>query len=317
MSVTGENITLRLFVSDIAGILSLYDNIQVFRSTGDETGPWERIAGSATPAIIVGTDKTEPFALNGKNLYIKINNVTTVGAVFMGADPYSLANAIVDLNTALGALGLAIPSGSSVQMSTTAAGTAASIELTGGTALFSLGFQTGAYDIGENPAIALAPGTQDYTFIDHNGSEDYWYCIRYWNSVTMAVSEYGIPFPAKPIWVMPGTDLITGYANMVDLHGRALKNQLVTVYNVYEPSLRSGFGILGTEVSSEADDDGHVELALVRGSLVEVAFTGTPIRRRIRVPTTGSSFDLLDATLADDEFGIQTILFPIVERRFP
>lgn len=317
MPVTGEIVTLRLFVADIAGILALYDRIQVFRSTGDETGPWEQIAGVLASATVLGDEKTEPFALHGKTVDVKINNVTTVTATFAGADPYSLASALVNLNVALAALGTATADGTSVRMTTTASGTGASVEVVDGDAIFSLGFQDDDYGIGVDVAITLAVGVQDYTYLDYNGSQDYWYRIRYWNSATLAVGEYGIPFPASPIWKLPGTDIITGYANMADLHGRALSHQVVTVYNVYEPSIRSGFGILGTEVRATADDEGHIEVSLVRGSLVEVAFTGTPVRRRIRVPTTGTSFDLLDATLADDEFGIQYITWPVYAHHSP
>lgn len=65
------------------------------------------------------------------------------------------------------------------------------------------------------------------------------------------------------------------------------------------------------------DDDGYAELKLVRGSLVEVMFENTSIRRRLRVPTAGAEFDFLDFTLADDEFGIAVPVLKIAAPHSP
>lgn len=315
MGVTGTTITLRLFVKDLATVIAAYDTIQVFRSTGDIQGPWSPVAESLSTSSMTATQKGEPYALNGKTLELKLDNLTELSIPFAGADPYWGAAAIVDINAVLGILGTADMVDGYLRITTVSDGAAASIQINGGDAYANLGFQEDSYGLGVDAGIPLVIGVPDYTYDDPNGSEDYWYRFRYYNSVSGAHSPYCAPFPALPIYKLPSSSLITGTARLVDISGRALPNQRVIVWNLYEPSITGLYGVFGTQVTAITDNDGFCELSLIRGSLVQVVFEGTSVRRRIRVPTTGSEFDLLDESLADDEFGIQYPTLRIAERR--
>jgi hypothetical protein len=132
-----------------------------------------------------------------------------------------------------------------------------------------------------------------------------------------STSPYSPPFPASPVRKLPSTDLITGTCHLVDLKGNALPNQQIHIFNLFEPSIRSTYAVFGMDEYFKTDADGYAEISLVRGSLVEVAWVGTPVRRRVRVPVTGSEFDLLDASLADDNFGIHQPAIRLLERRSP
>jgi hypothetical protein len=317
MGVTNTDLTVRIFVSDIAGVMASYDQLEVFRSTGDENGPWDEItAASATAATILNT-KLEPYALDGKTLELRIGGVDTITAVFSGADPYTLAQAIIDINTALGPLGTAAEEGGYLRITAADTGTDSSVEVTGGTGYANIGLQLGQYDIGEDVRVPLVPGTQDYTELDHNGSRDYWYRVRYLNSGTGALSEYSVPCPGATFLVLPATDVIIGYVNLTDLSGNAWPNQRIIVSNAFLPSREFTYGVIGLDLNIYTDADGHAEVVLIKGVQVEVAFVGTGMRRRFVVPSSGSSFDLLDPSLADDEFGIQYNSVRIAERRFP
>lgn len=318
MPVTSTNIPIRIFVDDIAAIFALYDEIRVWRSTGDQFGPWTLIAGAPSVASILGDDRTEPFSLNGKTLDLRIHGVTVVPVAFSSSpDPYPAGIAASDIAAALGVLGGASVVNGQVLIQTALAGTDASIEIAGGTGYSYLGFQSYDYGIGSDSAIPLVSGQQDYDYIDHNGSTSYWYRTQFRNSLSGSVSDYSVPFPASKIQQLPSTDLITGTCHLVDQQGYALQNQEIHVFNLFEPSQRSGYTIFGMDEYVRTDARGYAEIKLVRGSLVEVAWVGTSVRRRIRVPTTGSEFDLLDASLAEDNFGIHIPAIRLSERRFP
>lgn len=317
MPVTNTDLTIRMFVADIATVIATYNRIQVFRSIGNELGPWTEItAAAATTASILGTE-SEPFKLNGLTLEIRVAGLTTVTVTFAGADPYTAAAAAVDIAAALAALGTATDDGGKVRITSTDTGTDASVEIVGGTGYAELGFALNQYDIGEDVRITLVGGTQDYTEIDHNGSRDYWYRTRYYHTGTGSYSEYSTAFPGATVLKLPSTDIITGTVNLVDLRGNALPNQRISIYNLFEPSRRSGYGVFGMEHDFYTDEDGHAECEFVRGALVEVTFENTSVNRRIRVPTSGSSFDILDSALADDVFDIAVPNYIFAERRSP
>ena len=317
MGVTNTDLTIRMFVADIATIIASYNRIQVFRSAGNELGPWEEItAAAATAATILGTD-SDPFALNGKSLQLRIAGLTTYTVNFAGADPYTAAQAVIDINTAIGAAGTATDESGFVRVTTTDTGTDASVEVVGGTGYADLGFQLNQFDIGEDVRITLVGGTQDYTEVDPNGSRDYWYRTRYYHAGTAAASEYSVAFPGATVLKLPTTDIIVGTARLVDLEGNALPNQRISVYNLFEPSIRSGYGVFGMEEDFYTDEDGYAEHVFVRGSLVEVTFENTSVNRRIRVPTSGSSFDILDTGLTQDVFSISIPVYNWAARGSP
>lgn len=316
MTVTGIPLTLRLYVHDIAGVLTLYNRLQVFRSESGPLGPWSATASSAAAASILGDETTAPFKLNGTALELKIDLVDLVSCAFAGVDPYNLVDTVTDVNAALGVLGSAVGDNGSLRISTASTGTAASIEINGGDAFPFLGFQASDSGVGVDAAILLVAGVQEYIYTDNNGSSEYWYRTRYHNSVTGQSSEYNAPFPAKPVRNLPIANLITGYCDLVGLKGEALVGKRVHVYNLFQ-SVVLGYVIAGTAETAEADKDGHVEFTLIRGSRIDVTVEGTSIRRRVVVPTTGASFDLFDPALADDEFGIQKPVINYAERTFP
>jgi hypothetical protein len=318
MPVTNTDLTIRMFVDDIATVIAAYNRIKVFRSIGNELGPWEEITGPALIAATLGGSETEPFLLNGLTLELTVDGVSPITVAFAGADPYTAAAAATDITTALGALGTASDDGTGkVRMWTTNTGTDASFEITGGTGYANLGFQLNQYDIGEDARITLSAGVQDYSEIDHNGSRDYWYRTRYYHTGTGAQSEYSTAFPGATVLKMPSTDLITGTVHLVDLRGNALPHQRISMYNLFEPSIRSTYGVFGMEHDFYTDEDGYGESVFVRGALVEVTFENTSVNRRIRVPTSGSEFDILDPTLAPDIFGISSPTYVWAERRSP
>jgi len=293
----------------------------VYRSIGTVDGPWEAIASGAATTAVLQTTKLEPYALNGTTLILTINGLSTrVTTTFAGPDPYTAAAAAADIAAALAGLGTATDNGGYVRVVTTDTGTDASIEVYGGTGYPYLGFQSTDYSIGTDAAIALAGGTQDYEYKDYNGSSSYYYRYRFYNSGTGDASLYSVPFQVSTPWTLASSDLITGTCKLVDLRGRADQYRRIQFRNLEPTQVTSSgttYNIFGTDQETTTDADGYAEMSLIKGALVEVAFIGTDVRRRIRVPSSGSEFDLLDSTLSDDEFGIQEPTLRIMARRSP
>ena len=105
---------------------------------------------------------------------------------------------------------------------------------------------------------------------------------------------------------------------MVGIDGLPLGNRTITITNVFNPDylVVSGYGVFGSTVELTTDASGHGEIDLVMGSMVDVSISGTGITRRITVPTSGTSFNLMASVAgADDIFQIQTPDIPNAIRR--
>lgn len=317
--VTKTLIKVKIFVDDIDAIIADFDQIEVWRSVAS-SGPWEPVAvnGGPTSASVIGDDRQEPFQLNGRTLEVEFNGITKRTASFTGADPYSGASAVADIDAAITSLGSSSVTDGSLKITTTSTGNGASVQVTGGD-YTNAGYQLDDCGLGYDAPVDLVPGQQAYVCEDHNGHASYWYRTRYRNSVSAEVSEYSVPFPATSVQKLDPASLITGTCHLVDLRGNALVGQMLTIHNLLEPSISGGYGILGGDLYLTTDSEGYCSTTLVRGSLVEVAFSNTPVRRRIRVPTdpTLEEFDFLDGDLAEDEFGIQVPNIRLAERRSP
>jgi hypothetical protein len=99
------------------------------------------------------------------------------------------------------------------------------------------------------------------------------------------------------------------------LDGKVLANNKVILVNVFNPLVKDGYGIFGSSLTLVTDGLGMAETPLVKGSVLDVIFSGTSIIRRIQVPSTGTEFDLLDESLVlNDGFGIQEPNIPFAVR---
>jgi hypothetical protein len=85
---------------------------------------------------------------------------------------------------------------------------------------------------------------------------------------------------------------------------------------VYSPLSVDGYFIAGANRRIETDGTGYAESTFIKGSTVDVILEGTSVIRRILVPDTGTEFDLMDASLVqDDPFNIQVPDLPAAVRR--
>jgi hypothetical protein len=313
-------IKLKIYVAELVNVMTLYDSIQVQRST---TAPptvteVDLTADVAAPAVLVGTLEG-PYTLNAKTLTFKVNG-TELTVTFTSPDPVALPDVIDEINTALVTAGLAATASDDgtgkLKLETDDEGTQYTLEIISGSSLTELGFTAGDKDNGEAEHITLAVGTTDYEFDDGSGLASYYYRTRFYNTVNGTFSGWSEWIQGTTGAAVDAAELIVGKVQLAGLSGAALSSRKIVIVNVFDPVTKDGYGIFGSSILMETDGTGYAETTLVKGSLVDVIFVGTSIVRRIRVPNTGTEFDLLDDSLVMyDRLEIQRPDLPYAPRR--
>lgn len=300
----------RIFLMVDPGVFpSNFDQLEVWQSPD---GVWEYVeitSNVAGPAAfhVAANDR----GVDGLTLNLLVNESIAVNVTFNSANPVSSTIQASQIS----AQGLGLVSASVVDdelvIRTTATGRASTLRVVDGTALALLGLTASEPDavrLGTGNRVALYEGLKTVVFLDQQGSQNYFYKVRYRNSATQAVSEYSEYFQAD----MPGgvgpAHLVQAFVQLASLSGAPLANKEVYVH------LRSPFTIVdsrliaGRRLSGLTDETGRVEFTLPRGLNVVVTIVGTDITRDLTVPTDPAVtvIDLLDPTLgSNDVFQVQ------------
>lgn len=313
-------IKLKIYVAELANVMTLYDVIQVQRSTTAPPAdtPEDLTDDAAAVASLVGSLEGT-FALNGKTLSFKVNG-TQVDVTFTSPDPVALPDVVDEINAALTTATLAATASDDgsgkLQIETDDAGTQYTLEMISSTALSVLGFTAGDKANGLAAHVDLVVATESYEFDDGSGLASYYYRTRFLNTANGTFSAWSDYIQGTTSAALDAADLIVGKVKLADLDGTALAGRRITIVNVYNPTVVSGYGIFGSNIALETDGVGSAEATLVKGSTVDVIFHGTSIIRRITVPDTGTEFDLLDDSLVvGDSFQIQKPDVPYAPRR--
>ena len=310
MSVTGQQIATSFIVRDLANTLPLYDRIRWFRSIDGPDGFFEdATAETAQPAQLtsgLGVFKS----ITNTTLVLRVDNGTDVSITFTSPAPVSAAFAASEINSSSALLN-AVDVDDRVVITTVSTGSGASLEVLEGTDAFELDFAIGAYALGKDEDFNLISPVHEYIYTDQNSSPDYWYRTQFWHSSYTQNSVQSAAFPAGTVDHVAYTDTITGQIRLSDMAGRPIPNRKVTFHNTFSPSSivsnSKNWGVFRHAIELRTDESGYGEIRLVRGMEVDMAIDGTGYTRRIKVPTVGDVFDLLDPALSDrDEFGIRT-----------
>lgn len=309
-------IKLTIYVANLTNAMSLFDEIQIWRSVSGIGGTYEEITDNGIqPAEMTGTE-TAPFTLNGLSLDLKVNAGSEQTVNFVTADPINIDDVVDILNDDLTDLVASEDTGA-VVLTSDLDGTGASIEITGGSALTELGFTLDQLAQGRDDRLTLTAGVSTYQHDDQGGDTEAYYKTRYYNSATGAVSAFGDPVKGDIGSIITPTELIKGTVSLAELDGRPYVEKRVIFYNVrVPPMLIDGSLVVGRQVTVETDQAGYAETMLVKGSTVDVTISGTGIVRRITVPSTGTEFDVMGAVAAaDDVFQVQVPDIPAAVRR--
>ena len=309
-------IKLTIAVANLTNVMSLFDEIQVWRSEDGENGTYFEITGSAAAAATILGTETSSFTLNGLTLKLEVDGGSEQTVTFVSADPINVDDTVEFINDNVTGV-TATEDAGAVRLSSDTTGTSSTLEITGGTALTELGFVQDDKDNGEDSRITLSAGVETYYFDDQSGDPEFYYKVRYYNSSTDAVSDYGPASKGDVGSVLPSSDLIKAIVKLTGMDGKPVTDRKVVFFNKYVPPLViSEYLMADREITVITDQVGYAETMLVKGSEVVVTIAGTSIVRHITVPTSGTDFSVSDAiAAADDLFQIQVPDIPAAVRR--
>lgn len=310
------SISITVAVDDVNEVLEAYDQIQIHRSMDGIGGSYSDITASSPSAAVVAGTNDAPFTLNGTTLTIRVDDGANQAVTVETADPVFIDQLVTELEDKL--TGVTVENGGTGNLSLTSGteGTASIIEIVSGTALTPLGL-TAEKTTGKDRRITLQEDYTEFTFTDNGGDTSYYYKVRYYNSLTSQASDFSDPIvgsQSSPIT----SDLILATIDLVNLNGTPLSGKLITVSNSYDSDslVVSSYGVLGSSIEFYTDASGHGEVNLVKGTVVDVSIAGSGVTRRITVPSSGVTFDLMaSVAAADDIFQIQTPDIPDAIRR--
>jgi len=307
-------IKLKIYVPNLANVMTLFDVIRVWRSKTGEVGPYDLLtADTAVAASLTGL-QFAPFTVFGKTLSFKIDSGAEQTVTFATADPVSVDLAAGEINAQTTGVTASEESGA-VKLASDTLGTASIVEITGGSALADLGFTTGDVDNGEDPHILLVALQENYEYDDKSGDATYWYKTQYYYTANGSFSSVSDPVQGNVTTTVPSGDLVTASIDVADVTCSPLEDMLISFYYTYKPPIQSSdIAILKRHVQVQTDQVGHAEINLIKGMEVDVVFVGTGMIRRITVPDV--DFNLMDEVAsADDNFQIQVPVMPPAIRR--
>jgi hypothetical protein len=195
-------------------------------------------------------------------------------------------------------------------------GTTSTIWITGGTGLTVLGLTQWSIDYGEDANVTLVAGTNKYVYTDNCGYLTFNYRWRYFNSITATYSSWSDWVKPSSQAVVTAGNLITGTVKLANVSGKPMAGAVVAIKYTQGTLIADNYFIADGAERIVLDAEGYGYVNLVKGAEVDVVLEGTSQIRRITVPSTGSTFDLMDATLVtDDPFQIQRQTLPAAVRR--
>lgn len=307
--VTRQRVTLPALLLD-ADWQGKYNRVQVYRSRVSEAGPFTGLYGpSLLPAVLTSSGVRPTNSVVDKALELLVDN-TTVSIVFQtGVTGYaSVASAI---NAASRLVHADVDTEGRLTLSTTSRGKESVLAVLGGDAASLLCLplvEPASVAFGEDPWPLLTEGNKYVYFEDVNGSTDYFYQFRYYNSTLGLLSSPKQLHPdASPL---DPSQLVTGFVRVLTGGGVPVKNREIIIRTLPSTGLLGGalVGGFAGEGRFKTDAKGEFSVPLVRGITIEVFVTGTPIARTLVTPTDPevTSFNLLSPELGkDDLFNVQ------------
>lgn len=310
--------TITIGVDDIATVIASFDVVQVQRSAAGPPNYADALALTAaatTKPTIVGTLEGAFALLQGKTLKIKVDRGSEQVLLFAGANPIALTQVISEFTAGITGATAKNEGGGKLQIDGDNPGTDGHLQITGGTGISILGLTLNQADGGEDPYIPLQAGTSVYTYTDNGGVDGDYYRTRFYNTSSGLFSAWSDWMESSEAAVS-SSKLILATVQLAEIDGTALVERKITIAPARSGTQVESYGIMGGALQLTTDSQGKAQTYLVMGALVDVIFDGTDLVRRILVPSTGSSFDLLDDSLVQhDPWEIQKKDIPTAIRR--
>jgi len=309
-----SSVPVQFVVPDVSDVLRFFDTVEIQKSVDGTpfTDAVSLTAPSALGASLVGSSSVFTH-LAGTTLNLDVGG-TLVSHTFVGPNPMTISSVLREMQS-LPLVDVTSVSGK-LKIITQELGTIARLVILDGTANTELGFSTDQIAYGIDKNVDLLPGVSRYTYLDRTyPSVNGWYRIRFVNNLTGKYDTWQEWFLGPGAVAIDPASLIQATAKLTDLEGKVLEGHEITIVNCFSPLIQDTYFVAGSSVTVKTDSSGMTSLNLIRGSVVDVIIEGTSIIRRIQVPESGDSFDLLDPGLqVDDTFGIQEPDLPAAVR---
>jgi len=299
----------------------MWDRVEVWRSRTSSSGPYDALNGDTwTPATLpLGSPTTPPspaqtgayITIVGTTLTFLVNEVSAVSITFTGVDPLTLAQVATQIAAQSNQLLSSYVDNGQVIAQTIQPGEISVLRCTGGTAAPLLGFpvtEPGSVAFGLDARIVLIPVQEQYSQVDANGCDKYYYKTRFYNSNTGLFSDYSLPTQAISPVGISAHGLVRCYVELVGLSGSAIYGAEVLIESAFGGLQVEGKTVVGGQVRLLTDRNGHAELLVPRGTALTVAIGGTDLVRDVVVPTDHAvtAFNLLaPGSGSNDVFSVQ------------
>lgn len=301
--ITGIRKDVTVFLRDIATIVLSYNRLLLYKSITGASGDYTAITDLAAAAAVLTGVRRELFSLNGKTLLFNSDGVVKT-ATFTTEITATDVAAKIQADTGI----VTTNYSGYIRITSGTTGTASTLEIVdsseGGV---GIGLYEEDWATGKAAAPVLVAGTMLYVIPDYNGSSEFWYKYRYYSTVTGATSDISAPFQARAYEGISAANLIYGTAQFVNSEGLPIPNLLIKVRQKFLKSVESKIVCSPDENLYYSSSSGEVIIPFIKGSYVTVTVENTRLVRDFTVPSAGSSFDLLGASLGlYDELGIST-----------
>lgn len=281
-------------------------------SRGLSTGPFDTLTAPTWTRARVpedagppGTPPSSPVVdIIGRTLKLQVDG-NDISYTFLdpGGGTITVEQAVAQLGSFSGQFIAWITDGAQAVLETVSVGTASSLRVYSSEAASALQLPIGLYT-GKNGRPVHILGKERYVFYDTLGSSEYFYRMRFVNTVTGAHSSYTQPYPGSMPRGVTTLNLITGKLKLAGVDGRPVPDRMVLVQMNHTLDGSDGFLLTEDPITKTTDRFGEVEFLLVRGAKVTVTIVGTDIVRDIEVPTDPAIgvFNLLDPSIGPDDY---------------
>lgn len=316
---TEEDLQLSIFV-EADSWEGQFDALEIWRSRISAQGPYEHLTGdswkSARLPLVSGDPPVIPttgpsVTLSGKSLALRVNEARDINIVFTGTNPLTYGDAATQINAQAKQFVRAFVLGSSLILETVQPGSGAILRIVGGDAAPLLGLPTTeptSVAFGQDARLPLFTGQTLYVYIDHNGSPEFFYKTRFFNTQLRTTSIFSLPFSGKSVSEIDNRNLVRAVVDLIDNHGIALANRAVLLAPKFNGSQVDGKLLVDGKLESLTNEQGHVEFMLVRGQPFTIAIAGTSLVRDFTSPTDPAvlSFNPFDPAYGkDDNFKVR------------
>jgi len=305
-------VQLTILVGNANDLIGLgYTRIEVYQSTDQGNSFQEITAPVISSAVFDSLPALTTFRMGGRLLKLKVDGGVEQSIEFSDLVPlWTTAQVVNRINEVVSGLA-SVFEDTKVRLTSTTAGRSSSVEITYSDAedLFSAGIK-----YGKAARITLVNGTYIYSFPDVAGKDTDRYKWRFSANGSNPISDFSAVVSGAVAPIITAGNLSVGTARFYDSAGQPVKTKVLVGMDSSPQAIAGGTVTKGSSTRAESDNEGFLQLTLVRGIKVRIAILGTSFIREFVVPNA-ASFDLMAVmATAVDPFVVQTTPPQLIRR---